>query len=334
MYRFGPVVPLLVSSVVCGQVLPVKRVVLYKNGVGYFEHVGRVRDKQDVTISFTSGQLNDVLKSLTVLDLDGGKITGVGYGSSAPIEKQMGDLRLSIDHKSSLTDILGALRGGRLEVHSGTATLTGRLLSVGRKTRMGGGATLEVDYVSLLGDNGEIRTTEVSPNLAVRLLDSGLSTQVGRFLDLLSVSRQADVRRMVISTDGTGERSMARRCVAAPCNRSIFGVSCRVRSHLTIVRSYTGSYKRRPRFHDVTSFPSAPPSSWASIHFPLIDQGLQSNSVLCTSVSERQQTRRLCRSLYGLRNWHRGLRASKPAYHEIQFNFVSALGFRLPCWTT
>jgi hypothetical protein len=34
--------------------LPVKRVVLFKNGVGYFEHLGNVRDNQDVSISFTS----------------------------------------------------------------------------------------------------------------------------------------------------------------------------------------------------------------------------------------------------------------------------------------
>src|SRR5450432_2729051 len=45
--------------------LPVKRVVLYKNGIGYFEHVGRVHDNQELTIPFSSGQLNDVLKSLT-----------------------------------------------------------------------------------------------------------------------------------------------------------------------------------------------------------------------------------------------------------------------------
>src|SRR6266852_8007143 len=63
------------------QKLPVKRVVLYKNGVGYFEHLGKVRGNQDVTIPFTSGQFNDVLKSLTVLDLNGGRITGVTYGS-------------------------------------------------------------------------------------------------------------------------------------------------------------------------------------------------------------------------------------------------------------
>jgi hypothetical protein len=47
-----------------------------------------------MTISFTSGQLNDVLKSLTVLDLNGGRITGVGYGSSAPVDRQLGDLPL------------------------------------------------------------------------------------------------------------------------------------------------------------------------------------------------------------------------------------------------
>src|SRR5450631_1591816 len=96
--------------------LPIKRVVLYKNGVGYFEHLGRVRDNQQVTIAFTSGQLNDVLKSLTVLDLNGGRITGVAYGSAAPIDRQLGDLRIPTGDKTTLADFLGALRGARLEV--------------------------------------------------------------------------------------------------------------------------------------------------------------------------------------------------------------------------
>ncbi len=63
--------------------LPVTRVILYKNGVGYFEHAGRVRDSQDVNVDFTTSQLNDVLKSLTVLDLGKGRITGVSYNSNA-----------------------------------------------------------------------------------------------------------------------------------------------------------------------------------------------------------------------------------------------------------
>jgi hypothetical protein len=190
------------------QRLPVKRVVLYKNGVGYFEHVGQVRGNQEVTIPFTSGQLNDVLKSLTVLDLGGGRITGVAYGSAAPVDRQLGDLRLPVGEKSSLTEFLNALRGARLEIKSGTTSMTGRLLSVERKTRIAGGTTLEVDYVSLLTESGELKTTELSPGFSVKLLDAGLAGRVDRFLDIVSAGREADVRRMAISTEGTGERNV------------------------------------------------------------------------------------------------------------------------------
>jgi hypothetical protein len=64
--------------------LPVRRVVLYKTGVGYFEHSGQVSGNQTVEVDFTSSQLNDVLQSLTVLDLSGGRIAGVNYNSEAP----------------------------------------------------------------------------------------------------------------------------------------------------------------------------------------------------------------------------------------------------------
>jgi hypothetical protein len=188
--------------------LPVKRVVLYKNGVGYFEHVGKVRDKQDVSVPFTSGQLNDVLKSLTVLDLDGGRITGIEYGSSAPVDRQLGDLRLALDEKTTLTQFLNSLRGARLEIRNSAATATGRLLGVERKTRMGAGATLEVDYVTLITDSGELKTSEVTPGFSVRLLDKGLAGRVDRVLDIVAAGREADLRRMVISTEGRGDRSI------------------------------------------------------------------------------------------------------------------------------
>ena len=163
-----------------------KRVVLYKNGVGYFEHEGRVRGNEAVTISFTSSQLNDVLKSLTVLDLNGGRIAGVAYGTSAPTERQLEDLHFPAGEKSSLADFLAALRGTKLEVKSGAAVITGRMLSIDHKTRTSAGIAMEADYLSLITDSGELRTTELSPSLAVRLLEAGLPGKVGRFLDVVS----------------------------------------------------------------------------------------------------------------------------------------------------
>ena len=95
--------------------LPVRRVVLYKNGVGYFEHTGRISGNQEIKIDFTSSQLNDVLKSLTVLDLNGGKIAGVGYNSVAPISEQLKSLRLPLGQSTTLASFLTALRGSRIQ---------------------------------------------------------------------------------------------------------------------------------------------------------------------------------------------------------------------------
>ena len=188
--------------------LPVRRVVLYKNGVGYFEHLGRVRGNQDIHIDFTSGQLNDALASLTVLDLDGGRISGVGYNSTAPFDRRLGALRLPLDEQTSVSKFLDALRGSRLEVSSGADPVTGRLLSVERKTRTAGGTTLEVDIISVVTDSGEIREVEVTPATRVRLVDTGMHGEMNRYLSLLASEREQDLRRMTVATTGTGERQL------------------------------------------------------------------------------------------------------------------------------
>jgi hypothetical protein len=188
--------------------LPVRRVVLYKNGVGYFEHLGRVRGNQDIHIDFTSGQLNDALASLTVLDLDGGRISGVSYNSTAPFDRRLGALRLPLDEQTSVSKFLDALRGSRLEVTSGADSISGRLLSVERKTRTAGGTTLEVDIISLVTNAGEIREIEVTPATRVRLADTGLHGEMNRYLGLLASEREQDLRRMTLAATGTGERQL------------------------------------------------------------------------------------------------------------------------------
>ena len=189
--------------------LPVRRVVLYKNGVGYFEHLGHVRGNQDVHIDFTSAQLNDVLKSLTVLDLAGGRITGVDYNSEAPLARRLATLRLALGEKPTVSDFLGALRGARIEVRGTTGpALTGRLLSVERKTRSATNWTVETDEISLISDNGEVHSVDLNPTTSVRIAEKDLQLEVGRYLNLIASSRDQDVRRMTISTTGNGERNL------------------------------------------------------------------------------------------------------------------------------
>ncbi|HXH68447.1 MAG TPA: carboxypeptidase regulatory-like domain-containing protein [Candidatus Limnocylindrales bacterium] len=189
--------------------LPVRRVVLYKNGVGFFEHLGSVHGSQDVHIDFMSSQLNDVLNPLTVLDLSGGRITGVGYNSEAPLARRLATLRLALGEKPTQAEFLGALRGARIEVRSGGApAITGKLLSIERKTRSSTTFTVETEEIFLITDAGEVRSVDLNPTTSVRILDGDLMVEVGRYLGLMAASRDQDVRRMTLSTTGSGDRNL------------------------------------------------------------------------------------------------------------------------------
>jgi hypothetical protein len=187
---------------------PVRRVVLYKTGIGYFEHLGRVRDRQDVTIRFTSAQLNDVLKSLTTIDLGKGQITGITYNSVAPLEQRLGALRLPLDRSATAGTVLGALRGAQVDVTSGGTTASGRLLSAETIVRGSGTERVEAPGISMVTSEGEMRTYELSPSVRVRIAERGLRQELGRYLDIVGSTREQDARSMVISTTGSGDRQL------------------------------------------------------------------------------------------------------------------------------
>jgi hypothetical protein len=189
--------------------LPVTRVILYKNGVGYFEHAGHVRGSQDVNVDFTTAQLNDVLKSLTVLDLGKGRITGVSYNSVAPLERRLGSLHLPVGENPTTAQFLDALRGARLEVRNGTESAVGRLLSVEDRDVAGkGDQKISLTQISVVSDGGDVRIFDLTPSTSVRVAEREVNDEVGKYLGLVASTRDQDVRRMTISTAGEGERNL------------------------------------------------------------------------------------------------------------------------------
>jgi hypothetical protein len=188
--------------------LPVRRVVLYKSGVGYFEHLGKVRGNQQVTIDFTSGQLDDVLKSLTTLDLDGGRVAGVSYNSDAALDRRLSSLRLPLGEYTTRAQFLSALRGARLEVRTPTTRVVGRLLSVERIDRRADGTVTSVDALALVSDAGDMTTIALDPGVTVHIAEGDLNQEVGRYLTAVASVRDQDLRRLTITTTGTGERDL------------------------------------------------------------------------------------------------------------------------------
>ena len=197
------------TSADSASLLPVKRVVLYKNGVGYFEHSARVHGTQDLSIDFTTAQLNDVLKSLTAVDLGDGRVSSVRYNSIAPLDERLKSLRLPFGEQVTQAEYLTALRGARVEVHSGSATATGRLLSVEKIRKQRGRDDFEdVTTFSIVSDAGEMRNFDLGSGTSVRIAERELTDEVGRYLSLIGSSRARDVRRMSLTAAGSGDRDI------------------------------------------------------------------------------------------------------------------------------
>jgi hypothetical protein len=190
--------------------LPVTRVALYKNGVGFFEHAGRVTGDQFVTIDFTTAQLNDVLQSLTAIDLNGGRIAGAGYNSTTPLEQQLKALPLALGEDPTAVDFYNAIRGARIEVRNGTTTITGRLLNIEEVNTPEGDnkPALEKRLITVIGDGGEVHTVELTTATSVTLLDADLHQDVTRYLQLLASTRNQGLRHLTLQDNGTGSREL------------------------------------------------------------------------------------------------------------------------------
>ena len=196
------------------QDLPVQQVILYKNGIGYFEHAGAVSGNQHVAIDFTSAQLNDVLQSLTVLDENGGRIGGVNYNSTTPLAEQLKSLSLAMSDDPTSTELFQALRGQRVEVTGAAGgALTGRLMSIETRAEKSPGdantqMTIDRYYLCIVTSSGAVRVIELTPALSVRPLDASLQSQLDRYLELLSSTRSTGLRHLTLNALGQGQRQL------------------------------------------------------------------------------------------------------------------------------
>jgi hypothetical protein len=189
-------------------VLSVSRVILYKTGIGYFEHLATVTGNQSLAVQFTGDQLDDVLKSLTAVDLGEGRITGISYDSPTPTARRLQALRVPLAQNANTRQVLDALRGSRVEVRRAGAVVAGRLLNVERRVRQTEQHAVEQDEVTVVTDAGEIVTVHLDSATRVRVVDADLRQDVGRYLDIASSHGDRSPRRVVLSTVGNGQRQV------------------------------------------------------------------------------------------------------------------------------
>jgi len=167
-----------------GGALQLSKVVLYRNGVGYFERGGRVAGDR-LTIRVRKDQVNDLLKSLTVVDKDGRAVS-----ISMPLDPRSWANAANATlgpGSGSLAEVLDKLRGTEVTLRtSDGSTFDGRILiveSIENVPQPGKDADPERDYKVTLIQNSKLGVVRLSKVTGITLHNGDIALQFQRSLD-------------------------------------------------------------------------------------------------------------------------------------------------------
>ena len=166
--------------------LPVKKVILYQNGVGYFERRGKVHG-EEVELRVRPDQINDVLKSLAVLDLAGGMPSSVSLPVERSGDRLAAELPPQVRNAAGMLGLLGVLRGADVTVEGEDGTLAGRVVGVEMQQRPGQGEgekQSQVAILTLMAGEDQLRTTPVAGIRKLTIGDKALSVGLQQSLDI------------------------------------------------------------------------------------------------------------------------------------------------------
>jgi hypothetical protein len=188
--------------------LPLTRAVLFSSGVGYFEHSGTVEGNAATRLMFKTDQINDVLKSMVVMDLDGGTAGSVTLGANEPLDRALKSFAVDISGAPTLPDLLGQLRGAQVVLHTGGQDkITGAILGVDSRPRsVGQPPVIVTDYLlNVVTDQG-VKSVPLDAAGSIELADPKLRGELDQALRLLTQSRDTERKPVVVRFTGQGKR--------------------------------------------------------------------------------------------------------------------------------
>lgn len=183
--------------------LPIRRVTFYKHGVSMVEREGRVGGEA-LQLAFREDDIDDALKSLTVLDRSGGQVVCVDYPIPAAARRDVDALALSAG--AGMLDLLERLTGWRVRVELAgrTEPVEGRVtgLQYAKERRRLKGATLML----LDEQTGGVQAVPAAAVSRIAPLEARIGEDLERFLD---AGRRVDGSQTVSLRLTPGEHQLA-----------------------------------------------------------------------------------------------------------------------------
>ncbi len=191
----------------------ISRVVLYKHGVGYFERVEEVEGNAEIRLSFKASEMNDVLKSLSLEDADGGTIQSVSYDTSKPVEQLLAEVALNIPSEGGAGALLATIRGADVGLTVGSKKHAGRVVGLEPLKKETEGGVVHTQRLTLLDESGTLLNFDLAEVGGLTFKDESIKKDLAYFFETLIHSYKRDAKNLVVYARGSGKRRVNLRYV-------------------------------------------------------------------------------------------------------------------------
>lgn len=187
--------------------LPIRKIVLYRSGVGYFERSGVVDGNSEIQLRFNAEQINDILKSMVLLDLGGGRIDTVSYASKEPLARRLASFGVNIANNPGVPELLGQLRGAPVNVLVAGAQVQGTVLGVEDRPMPAAPnqPASRALVLNLVTRNG-LKSIAISDISSFEILDQELAAELNKALATLAEYRADRTKTVDLRFAGQGSR--------------------------------------------------------------------------------------------------------------------------------
>lgn len=188
--------------------LPVRTVEMFTSGVSYIERGGAVDGDATVPLTFRTAQINDILKSMVLLD-EKGQVQPVTYGAHDPISRTLQSFAIDVTQPMSQADLLNHLRGARVTVTTTAGrTITGQIVGVEVRDRAVGEKTVQVQVLNVLTNTG-LEAVTLEDTRSIHLLDARLDREFREALTTLAAGADEQRRSVTLHFAGRGRRNVS-----------------------------------------------------------------------------------------------------------------------------
>jgi len=184
--------------------LPVKRMVLYKHGVGFIERAGSFGAKDEIKLNFKRDEMDDILKSLSIFTKGKGQVTGVSYETADDVSKLLAEKAINVPDREAMVGLLRALKGYRIKIWVPGEEVEGKVVGTDEEvsSSANGNVLGRKCSVVIQSDDEKIRSFDIASVSGMQVKDVEAKDDLKFYLDAITSIRKKNVKGLTIFMDG------------------------------------------------------------------------------------------------------------------------------------